>query len=265
MQNKKYLIKSINNIKFGYFSELNDENIISATSFRTGGVSRTPHNSLNLALHTKDEKNNVLKNREIFFSALNIDYRNIITLKQIHSNRIFHVGKKERGRGGLEYDESFSEGDGLLTADFDTPLVIFTADCLPIFFYEKNKKIIGLAHAGWKGSALNIVGNMIDEIIHLGGRQDNILVGIGPGIESKCYEVGREFYFEFNKKYIEIKNEKYYLDITMVNYDNLIKSGVKKDNIFLSDMCTFCNSNYFFSYRRDGETGRMASVIMLKK
>ncbi len=260
----EFIKSKVSDIEFGSFPVFSRYGVVNAVSFRTGGKSKNPYTSLNLALHTNDNTDTVIENRELFFSVLNINYKDIITLKQIHSDKIFTVSENDRGRGALDYENSLGAGDGLITSDLNTPLVIFTADCLSVFFLEYEKRIIGVVHSGWKGTFLNIAGKMVEEIEKLGGNPENIIAGIGPGIEQKCYEVGSEFLDKFNEKYIEIKNKKYYFDMVMVNYDNLVKAGVKPENIFKSEMCTYCNEKELYSYRRDGETGRMASVIMLR-
>ncbi len=257
-----FIINKKDNIKYGIFKDFLSFNVIAATSLREGGVSDNPYFSLNLAFHVGDNSRNVIENRKLFFNALNINYKDIISLKQIHSDRIFLVTKNDIGKGALNYESSLNEGDGLVTIEKNIPLVILTADCLPIFFFEKEKKIIGIVHSGWKGTYLDIVSKMVDKIVSLGGKIENIIVGLGPGIEGKCYEVGEEFLSRFDKKYLEKINEKYYLDLYKINVDKLLMKGISKGNIFESKMCTFCEEDKFFSYRREKITGRMASVIM---
>lgn len=256
-----FQLKKHKNIHYGFFTEFDKHQIITAVSFRMGGVSSYPYNSLNCGFHTGDNKSNVLKNRELFFNALNINYKDIVTLKQIHSNKVVIVRKKDKGRGALDYDDSFAHADGMVTEDAGVPLVIFTADCMSLFFFDTVKKIIGIAHSGWKGTYFNISKNIINTMLTFGATLKNIIVGLSPAIGECCYEIGEDLINKFNYNFIETKNKKYYLNLNKANKMNLINSGINEKNIIESNFCTFCHKECF-SYRREKITGRMASVIM---
>ncbi len=257
-----FQLKKHKNIQYGIFTEFFKQQTISAISLRNGGVSSPPYNSLNCGFHTGDNKSNVLKNRELFFNALNIHYKDIVTLKQLHSNKVVIVRKIDKTRGALDYDDSLAPADGMVTEDAGVPLVIFTADCMSLFFFDTKKKIIGIAHSGWKGTYFNISKNIIKTMITFGANLENIIVGLGPTIGKYCYEIGEDIIKKFNYNFIETKNKKYYLNLNKANKMNLINSGINEKNIIESNFCTFCHKECF-SYRRENITGRMASVIML--
>jgi len=258
-----FQIKNNNNIEYGTFTEFDDHRILTAVSFRKGGISSSSYHSLNMGLHTNDKNKDVLRNRELFFKAINVNYADIVTLKQVHSKKVENIQAKDKGKGALKYEDSFKEADGMVTDVPGLPLVVFTADCLSIFFADPVARIIGIAHSGWKGTLFNIAGVMVDRMVQKGASVKNIIVGSGPAIGSCCYHVGEDLYRKFNHKYIEIRNKKYYLNLNEVNTDNLVEAGIKKDNIFHSNICTSCRHDLCFSYRMEKETGRMASCIML--
>ena len=261
MQSFKIDVK--NDIHYIYFTVFWEKGTIVATSLRLGGKSFKPYESLNTGLHTNDKYENVIENRKRFFKILGINYKNIVTLKQVHSNRVIKITKEHKGRGALKFEDSVDEADAMITSEINLPLVVFTADCMPIFFLEQEKRIAGIAHSGWKGSLSNIAGEVVNEIIKNDGKAENIIVGLGPAIGSCCYEVKEDVYSLFDKKFIIKRDNRYFLDIYKINKENLINSGIKPENIYSSDFCTSCNNNLCFSYRKEGETGRMASVIML--
>ena len=260
-----FRIKKNKNIIFGEFSEFTKQNVTTAVSFRQGGKSLSPFDSLNLGLHTNDNRRNVLENRRLFFELLSINYKNIVTLKQIHSNRVEIVDKSDKGKGALNFSDSLSEADGMVTNGPGVPLAVFTADCMSIFFMDPQKRIIGIAHAGWKGTLLKITTNVINAMKRVGAELENIIIGFGPAIGNCCYEIKKDLIERFSNKYIETKNKKCYLNLRKANMDILISSGIRKDNIIDSNFCTFCHSDYCFSYRKEKQTGRMASVIMLQE
>jgi len=261
---KNFLITSKKDVHYIYYPILWEKGVIAATSLRLNGTSPAPYKSLNLALHTNDSYLNIIINRKKFFSVLKLNYKNIVTLKQIHSNIVVNIEKTDKGKGALNYEESVAEADGMVTSEKNIPLVIFTADCIPIFFFETKNKIIGIAHAGWKGSLNNIVSEIIKKIVEKNGKPENIIAILGPGIKKCCYEIKNDLLSLFDEKYITNSNNKFYLDLYKLNIDNLINSGVLQQNIYETDFCTSCNVNLCFSYRKEGETGRMASVICMK-
>ncbi len=259
-----FQIKKKNNITYGTFPEINQYKLITAIGFRKGGVSPKPYQSLNLGLHTNDTASNVLENRKKFFKTIGIHYKDIITLQQIHSNKVIIIDKKDKGKGALNYNDSVAEADAMVTNQKQLPLVIFTADCASIFFYEKKQKIIGIAHAGWKGAYLNITKKVVNTIKKMGGDLKEIIVAIGPAIGSCCYEVDKQFVKKFKNRHYQERQGKYYFDLIRANQSHLINSGIKSENIYPSNFCTATHDDLCYSYRKEGETGRMASVIMMK-
>ncbi len=258
-----FQFKKNNNIEYGVFTEFYDNSITAAVSFRKGGISLTPFDSLNLGLHTEDESDKVILNRKKFFEILNINYKDVVALKQIHSDKVVVVNNEDKGRGSISYEDSLDEADAMVTKHAGIPLVIFTADCMSVFFMDPIKRVIGIAHSGWKGTYYNITSKVVDNMIKLGAEKANIITAFGPSIGVCCYEVGKEMLEKFNYKFIENKNKKYYLNLNKANKYNLISAGLKKENILDSNYCTACNIDNCYSYREENKTGRLGSVIML--
>lgn len=164
------------------------------------------------------------------------DYK-IYSLKQIHSNKIIEV-KKE--------DFSKKEGDGLFTFEKNIFLEVKTADCFPIFIFDKN--LIMALHVGWRGAKEGIIEKGI-EIFKERGDFKNIKIVLGPGIKKCCYEIKKDVAVFF-ENFLEKKNEKIYLDLEKFIIHNFLKEGIKKERIFLFPYCTSCKNDIFYSHRK---------------
>jgi YfiH family protein len=206
-----------------------------------------------------------LSNRENFLRKLNVDHRNLVMAEQVHGSKVAQVTGRDRGKGTLSYDMVLAGVDALVTEERNLPLAVFTADCLPIFLYDRQIPAIGLVHAGWRGTKENIVARTIS-LMERGfkSRPQDLIAGFGPSIKKCCYEVGREFQKYFTNGLIE-RNGSYFLDLAGINTKQLLEAGVQRRNILDPGICTACRNNEFFSFRRQGiSCGRMISVIMLK-
>ncbi len=216
---------------------------------RFGGVSNYPFDSLNVSTSVGDTKENVEKNLEIIKSELNTE--RIATLNQIHSNKIVKLSKGKK-----------FEADGFYTEEPLVFLGIKFADCLPIVLMDVKKRIIMAIHAGWRGSYLGISKEAVKTFVNLGSNPENITATIGPHICKNCYEVKEDVASRFPKHFSTIKKGKIYLDLSGINIEQLLESGVKRGNIIDLNICTFENRD-FFSYRRDKICGRNIGGIML--
>lgn len=224
------------------------------TTTRVGGHCHKPYDSLNLALHVGDTDDCVKKNREQLVSDLKLP-SDPQWLEQTHTNHcvvIEHTSERK--------------ADASLTQSKTKPLAILTADCLPILLTNRVGSEIAAIHAGWKGLANGIIENTIQKMTCSGSE---LIAWIGPGICKDCFETGEEVVELFAKSYsdmrkcFEQKNEKWHVDLKLLAKMILARNGV--NDIFDSGMCTVENEKEFFSYRRDGETGRMASLIWFKQ
>lgn len=238
---------------------------------RIGGVSSGPYYSLNLGLKTGDNIDNIKKNFLKVFEIMGTSEKDVVFSNQVHGTNIQIVDDeiftdnayKSRLRDGV---------DGLVTNVKNITLATFYADCVPIFFLDKEIQVIGLVHAGWRGTVKGIVCKMVDMLVEkFNSQPKDILVGIGPSIGQCCFEVGEEVFKEFKKAYTDIIDnitqkisDKYYIDLWKTNKLILEKKGILPSNISISGLCTSCNTDLFFSYRKEkGKTGRMAALIKL--
>lgn len=241
-------------------------------STRLGGVSDGDLDSLNLGVKKKDKKENILNNYKIFTKSLGIDIEDLVLTDQVHKENVLEVDEEDRGKG-LSRESNLKEVDGFITNKKNVALVTFYADCVPLFFLDPVNKAIGLSHAGWKGTVKRIGQKTLNKMIETYGTDPkDILIGIGPSIGECCFEVGKEVIeiikenFEDAESYFyEKDNGKFMLDLWAINKDQFLEMGVLESNITVSNICTKCNKNTFFSHRGDnGKTGSLAAIMELK-
>ncbi len=236
-------------------------------STRHGGVSKGYYSSMNLGLSTDDDISLVKENWHIFCDSLNIQINNTVCSNQQHRDNIKFVTKADCGKGIIT-ERDFDSVDGLITNCPEVALCVFSADCIPVLFVDPVNKVIGAAHCGWKGTYLDLAAKMVNKMeTEFGSVAENIKVAIGAGIRSCCYEVDFKLYNQFKNKYGDenciVKNDKYYLDLQMINKQILENSGVKE--IFVCDICTCCNKDELFSHRgSNGKRGLMVNLIQIK-
>ena len=264
------VITQKNNCKFLLFSSFSDTKLaVSVYSTRTGGISPAPFNTMNLGTTTNDKIENIIENRKIFSKATGVTFKN--TLKQIHGTKVIILNNIRKNNGSVVYEKKCPIGDALITNIKKNPLVIMVADCYVIYFLDPLNKAIGIAHAGWRGTAENISGEVLKQMNkEYGTLSENCIIGISPGIGRCCFEVDEDVFKEFKKagfdlpEFLEKKDNKWHIDLLKINLYLLKKNKVKEENISYSTLCTSCNKELFYSYRREkGNTGRMAGAIML--
>ncbi|MBU5426780.1 peptidoglycan editing factor PgeF [Tissierella pigra] len=197
--------------------------------------------------------------------VLDIPEEKIYRAKQVHGTDILII-KNQDNR-----DIEMEKVDGLITGEKGIALCTYHADCVPIYFYDNVKEIIGIAHAGWKGTLNNINKVMIENMNNeFNSSIKDIKVAIGPSISILCYEIGSDVENLFKNKYpnyldiIIKKDNNIYLDLWKVNKLNLLSLGIKEENIFESNLCTGCNLDTLYSYRKEnGTKNRMIAAITL--
>jgi len=237
---------------------------------REGGVSEGVYASLNCGPGSKDDPSSVAENRERAAAALAPDTK-LITLAQIHSPKVHVVGP------GWPPDlNGRPEGDGMVTALPGLALGIQTADCAPVLFADAEARVIGAAHAGWKGALGGVLEALIAAMEGLGARRDKIAAAIGPTISQANYEVGGEFRDRFLAAdpahtvfFIpSAKAGHFHFDLPAYVAARLAGAGIG-DSADLG-LCTYPPENGFFSFRRtthrgEGDYGRQISAIVLSR
>lgn len=204
----------------------------------------------NLGLHVGDNALHVKTNRESLKKKLGVS--KLVFMEQVHGNEVVII------QSGDENPTC----DALLCNQKDIGLAVMAADCIPILFYDLNKSIIGVAHAGRVGTALHVGQKTVEKMVEvLGSNIENIHISMGPCIQQCCYEVGKEATSGL-EKCLHVKNGRYFLDLLSFNKESFLELGIKAEHIEVSSICTCCNHDYF-SYRREGKTGRFCGVITL--
>jgi len=225
--------------------------------------------AFSLALHTGEDVENIVANREILSTLLGADKDlHFIVAKQTHSDNIRIIRKKE-SKGWEQLDDAIENCDALITDVEGVVLSILTADCVPVLLYDHDKKVVAAVHAGWKGTKAQIVSKTVQKMREVyGSDPKDIIAGIAPSIGSCCYEVGKdvaEHFFDTPKGF-NSKGEKYMLDLPYINQQQLLDAGLKAEHIEMSHVCTACEVEQFFSYRKEqGCSGRFMSMIGMKK
>jgi YfiH family protein len=188
-----------------------------------------------------------------FFEYLNIPSDNIVTQKQTHSANLNYA----------EFPGHFDDSDGIYTDKKNIFLTIKAADCIPIFLYEPDRGIIAAVHSGWKGTHKKILTKMISELKNkFNINPGNLIAFIGPGISQENYEVSEEIASDFSDKDVMSYQGRFYLDLKMNNYFQMVNAGLNQENIEISPYCTFENNDKFFSYRKEkSKAGRMLGII----
>jgi polyphenol oxidase len=188
-----------------------------------------------------------LANRTKFFKDLGTDLGNVVSADLAHGNNIAVVAKTDGG--GL-----IPNTDALATNEPGMFLTVTVADCVPVYFYDPKHRVVGLAHAGWRGVVKNIAAAVIIKMKeNYGSEPSDIRVFVGPHIRSHHFEVKEEVAKEFSS-YPEriIKPEgKILIDLAGIIYDQLVSFGIGKNNIEINQDCTYCEDEKYFSFRRD--------------
>lgn len=243
-----------NLISYGFFS-------------REGGVSQIPYDTLNCSKSSGDNIAKVEENIKRVLKRLNLSKRTLVVGNQVHGNNVIKIEKKYNNK-------KIRKADGFVTGYKKYALGILTADCAPIFFYDRKSHIIGAAHAGWKGCLNNICNNVILKMLEKGCKIDNIKAIIGPCISQKNYEVDNKIFIKYlkknknYKKFFHLKNsKKYNFDLFGTLKYQLNKIGIETLGFYKED--TYKYKNKYYSHRRSAhlnekKTGRMINIIGFK-
>lgn len=286
MQNLKYIndsrttvIKNVSGVEFVQSAALNEIDFINhAFSTRLGGVSEGIWQSMNLNFGRGDDENDVRENFRLFAEAIGSSIANMVCSMQTHTTNVARVTREDCGNGVL-LPQKFSDVDGLITNEPGVCLVTTYADCVPLYFVDKEGKAIGLSHSGWRGTVGNMAKATIDMMTEeFGSSPADITAFIGPSICASCYEVGRDVALMFAEAYDKAEVEqilkekpvpgekKYLLDLHAANLINIKNAGVQEADIHVTDLCTCCNPDVFFSHRASGgKRGGLCAFLEIKR
>lgn len=233
---------------------------------RTGGVSAGPYASLNLGLHVDDNQAAVLQNRQLLGKYLPAP---AVWLNQIHGTQIHWADSSNTA--------VVADADALITTEKNTPLAIMIADCMPVVISDTDASILAVAHAGWRGLAAGILQNTIAAMRVKCPQATQLQAWIGPCISAKEFEVGAEVfdtfaaqdkvlarYFVSSNKTTMVNGKArihYYADLAAIARHILLQADVVQ--VEICGDCTYTDTRHYFSYRRDGQTGRQVTLAWL--
>lgn len=234
---------------------------------RKGGVSKGIYKGLNVGLGSKDDRAHVEENRTRVAAWFSRSAAKLATVHQIHSPDVVIIGD--------DYDGTRSEADALVTTTPGIVLGVLSADCGPILFADPQARVVGAAHAGWKGALTGVLENTISAMINLGSTRENIIACLGPSIGPDNYEVGPEFVERFlarNEAYASFftpaeRPGHAMFDLPGLTVARLLAAGIKAEKLGL---CTYEDEARFFSYRRtthrgEPDYGRQISAISIRE
>ncbi len=265
--------RNIKTIPYYFFESLSKfPSLCHFVSTRDGGISEGTHSALNLSLRVNDDPYSVKRNRELIARSFSIAPQQLVFSSQTHDDKVAVI---DSGFMELSEDDqnTYLYGyDAMVTSLKDICICILTADCASILLYDTETPAIGIAHAGWKGTVKKIAAKTIAAMTeNYGSKAENIVVAIGPCICGESFEVGEEVAevfestFNHNEKIVLRKPEwiKPHVNIVAANIEILKEAGIKPENIETSGICTYQNSDIFFSARKQA-AGRFGAGLMMR-
>ena len=263
--------KTVDGVPFLSYPMLEETGIVHhGFSTKLGGVSKGCWATMNISTTRGDDPEDVEENQRRIARAIGVKPEDMTFTNQTHTTNVAVVRAEDKGR-------RFMETDGMITNVPGICLVTFYADCVPLYFVDPVKKVIGLSHSGWRGTVGNIAQVTVDALIReYNANPAYIKAVIGPGICRGCYEVSEDVAVQFQKKYLPQEAEhivtpgksvgKYQLDLQLANYYNLIHAGIHPEHIAVADVCTCCNSDLLFSHRATkGRRGILCGMMYIKE
>jgi len=248
---------------YGFEHLKKDGHIVHGVFTRAGGTSRGAFDSLNIGMDSGDEPTAISNNRKLIIRKMGM--KPLVFLNQVHGDTIKVLKKDDNDLSQIfEPGKETYTADGIITNMKGVFLVIQVADCQSVMLYDPDKKVIANIHSGWRGSVANIIGKCVDKmVLEFGCRSEEILAGISPSLGPCCAEFINykdeipEHLWKYKQK------DKNFFDFWVMSQDQLMEKGVKKENIKNMEICTKCNSDFFYSYRGEKTTGRFACVISM--
>lgn len=222
-----------------------------------------------LLLGRKNDPRTSQQHRQFLLENLNINSEELFLVKQVHGERVFILDDPQKSVDQVEQEEA----DALITHLTEKPIAVLSADCVPVILYDPEKHVVGVIHAGRKGTQKHIVSKTISILSDsYGCHPKNMVMALGPAIGGCCYEVEdpciapfREQFQGWKEFVTDNSESRFMLDLLKANEAEGVVAGITKENIHQSGECTSCNNDRWFSYRREGTTGRIVSLAMLRK
>lgn len=271
-KNHSTIINEKNGVVYLTFPKLAAAGVRHGFSTRMGGVSKGYLGTMNLSFTRGDREENVRENFRRIADAIGFREEQLVFSAQVHETKIRKVTAANRGEGITK--ETAPGIDGLATDEADVPLYTSYADCVPLLFYDPQKKVVAMAHSGWRGTAARIGAKMVHFMEkEYGSRAENIIAAVGPSICKKCYEVSEDVAQAFREAFrpeqfpllFDEKGQgKYQLDLWEANRIILTEAGILPEHLDVTDLCTCCNHDKLFSHRAShGKRGNMGCFMCL--
>jgi hypothetical protein len=269
-----FVLESVSNPSYLYSSEACASGAEFIFSTRLNGISPKPFDSMNMAFTTNDSVENIQRNRNLFFQKIKVETDKTVYMQQTHGVNIQIAEKNDAGRGAEEYRTGFPDTDGIITNDPEIVVCGCFADCVPVWLFDPIRKVGGIIHAGWKGTAQSIVKHGIRRMSEcFGSVARDIMCAVGPSIGPCCFKVDKLTAHEIlislplkQHRQVVTKNERedLCLDLWQINSLQLQDVGVLAQHIVIAGQCTCCLENYYHSFRRDKEmSGRMSAIFRI--
>jgi hypothetical protein len=243
-------------------------------STRAGGASVGIYSTMNLSYTRGDRKEAVDENFRRIAEVLGCQVEDIVCSDQTHTTNL-RVATRADGGKGIVKPKDYADIDGLMTDEPGLVLATFYADCVPLYFIDTKHKAIALAHSGWRGTVARM-GRCVVETMGktYGTKAEDIVAAIGPSICQSCYEVSEDVAEAFEKEFcrpgqkdeilLSKGNGKYQLDLWRANKIILTETGIPKEQIQVTDLCTCHNSERLFSHRASqGKRGNLGAFLGL--
>ncbi len=234
------------------------ENIVAGTTSKSGGFSAEPYDSLNLASHVGDNISDVLKNRDLLMTELELPHEPI-WLNQVHGTKVVDFSEIENN-AKLEHC-----ADAVISFESNTVCSVLTADCLPLLMTDTSGSRVAAIHAGWRGLRDGIIEQTVSS---LNCDPAILMVWLGPAISAAVFEVDNAVLNEFvsidgnaASAFLPSRDGHWMMNLVLLAKQRLTKNGVNDKAIYGGHYCSFTDSKLFYSYRRENKTGRMASLI----
>ena len=258
-----FVLDRQNGVSFYQFSILkNIPGLYHAVFTRKDGVSHKPFQSLNASYGVGDTAENVDRNRTLIKEC--IQASELLFVRQVHGTDILMLSEHHDFRND-SHAEGPPVGDAIITDRKGIFLAVQVADCQPVLLYDCNRKIAAIVHVGWRGSVANILGLTVTAMqTEFAAAPGDIVAGIGPSLGPCCAEF-IHYRQELPKSFLPYKDNNHHFNFWAISRDQLLDAGLAAENIFLSNLCTRCNTDQFFSYRGESTTGRFAAVIGLRE
>ncbi|MCB7303297.1 peptidoglycan editing factor PgeF [Bariatricus massiliensis] len=270
-----YTEKNCNGVLFLEFPLLSETGVVRhGISTREGGVSEGIYRSMNLSFARGDKEEHVMENYRRIGAAIGVSPDRMTASSQTHTTNVRAVTEDDIGKG-IVYPRDYTDVDGLMTNLPDVCLVTYYADCVPLLFVDPVHRAIASSHSGWRGT-VNRMGEITVQAMQraYGSRPEDIVAAIGPSICQDCYEVSEDVIERFRAAFPETEwaslfygkpDGKFQLNLWRANELILLRAGIKREHLAVTNLCTCCNSELLFSHRAShGKRGNLAAFLALK-